>query len=82
MGIAQDPTHDTIVVANNGDSSILIFARTANGNVAPLRRIRGGRTGIDRPIGIAVDPQNGEIGAIIRRWRLTAELRATRRRSA
>ena len=61
MGIAQDPAHDTIVVANNGDSSILIFARNANGNVAPVRTIRGSRTGIDRPIGIAVDPQNGEI---------------------
>ncbi len=61
MGIAQEPTHDTIVVANNGDSSILIFARTASGNVAPVRTIRGSRTGIDRPIGIAVDPQNGEI---------------------
>jgi len=61
MGIAQDPTHDAIVVANNGDSSILIFARTAHGNVAPVRTIRGSRTGIDRPIGIAVDPQNGEI---------------------
>jgi DNA-binding beta-propeller fold protein YncE len=61
MGIAQDPMHDTIVVANNGDSSILIFARTGNGNVAPVRTIRGSGTGIDRPIGIAVDPQNGEI---------------------
>ncbi len=61
MGIAQDPGHDTVVVANNGDSSILIFARNANGNVAPVRTIRGSRTGIDRPIGIAVDPQNGEI---------------------
>jgi len=61
MGIAQDPTHDAIVVANNGDSSILIFARNAKGNVAPVRTIRGSRTSIDRPIGIAVDPQNGEI---------------------
>ena len=61
MGIAQDPAHDTVVVANNGDSSILVFARTAHGNVAPVRAIRGKRTGIDRPIGIAVDPRNGEI---------------------
>jgi DNA-binding beta-propeller fold protein YncE len=61
MGVAQDPAHDTIVVANNGDSSILIFARNASGNVAPIRTIRGRRTGIDRPIGIAVDAQNGEI---------------------
>jgi DNA-binding beta-propeller fold protein YncE len=61
MGVAQDPKHDTIVVANNGDSSILIFDRNARGDVAPVRTIRGSRTGIDRPIGVAVDPQNGEI---------------------
>ena len=61
MGVAQDARHDTIVVANNGDSSILIFDRNAKGNVAPVRTIRGSKTGIDRPIGIAVDPQNGEI---------------------
>ena len=53
--------HDTIVVANNGDSSILIFGRKARGDVAPVRTIRGSKTGIDRPIGIAVDPKNGEI---------------------
>jgi DNA-binding beta-propeller fold protein YncE len=61
MGIAYDPQHDTIVVANNGDSSILIFGRTSNGDVAPLRAIRGDRTGISHPMGVAVDPQAGEI---------------------
>jgi len=61
MGIAEDPAHDTIVVANNGDSSILIFSRNARGDAAPVRTIRGSKTGIDRPIGIAVDAQNGEI---------------------
>ena len=38
MGMAYDPVHDTIVVANNGDSSIRIFDRNANGNVAPAKR--------------------------------------------
>ena len=61
MGVAQDAKHDTIVVANNGDSTILIFDRNAKGNVAPVRTIRGSKTGIDRPIGVAVDAQNGEI---------------------
>jgi DNA-binding beta-propeller fold protein YncE len=61
MGVADDPQHDTIVVANNGDSSILIFGRNANGDVVPLRVIRGERTGISHPMGVAVDSQSGEI---------------------
>lgn len=61
MGIAEDSVHDTIVVANNGDSSIRIFDRNARGDTAPLRTIRGDRTGINRPMGLAVDAKNGEI---------------------
>lgn len=61
MGIAEDPAHNTIVVANNGDNSILVFDRQRGGNVAPVRIIRGERTGINRPMGLAVDPKNGEI---------------------
>lgn len=61
MGVAYDPQHDTIVVANNGDSSVLIFGRNNNGDVAPIRVFRGDRTGINHPMGVAVDPQRGEI---------------------
>jgi DNA-binding beta-propeller fold protein YncE len=61
MGVAYDPRHDTIVVANNGDSSILIFGRSSNGDVAPLRAIRGDKTGINHPMGVAVDAEKGEI---------------------
>ncbi len=61
MGVAYDSTHDTIAVANNGDSSILIFDRNSSGDVSPTRIIRGNRTGITRPMGIAVDSQHGEI---------------------
>jgi DNA-binding beta-propeller fold protein YncE len=61
MGIAEDPVHDTIVVANNGDNSILIFDRKRGGNVAPVRAIHGDQTGINRPMGISFDAKNGEI---------------------
>jgi DNA-binding beta-propeller fold protein YncE len=61
MGVAYDPQHDTILVANNGDSSVLIFGRNSSGDLAPLRVIRGARTGISHPMGVAVDPQRGEI---------------------
>lgn len=61
MGIAQDLTHNAIVVANNGDNSILIFDRNGNGDVPPAKVIRGERTGINRPMGVAIDQKNGEI---------------------
>src|SRR5258705_131788 len=61
MGVSEDPVHDTIVVANNGDNSILIFDRKRGGNVAPVRTIHGDQTGINRPMGLAVDAKNGEI---------------------
>ena len=50
-----------IAVANNGDNSILIYRRNATGDVAPVRAIRGARTGINRPMGLAIDTKNDEI---------------------
>jgi DNA-binding beta-propeller fold protein YncE len=64
MGLADDPAHNEIAVANNGgngDGSVLVFSRTANGNVAPLRVIAGAKTGINRPMGVAIDPVNQEL---------------------
>ncbi len=61
MGVAVDPVHDEIAVANNGDSSVLIFPRRAGGDEAPLRVIRGPRTGIDAPMGVALDTKNDEL---------------------
>jgi DNA-binding beta-propeller fold protein YncE len=61
MGVAEDPIHNTIFVANNGDNSILIFDRNASGNVAPVRVIRGDSTHIRFPMGLAVDTKNNEI---------------------
>src|SRR5207245_10459725 len=54
-------TRNEIAVANNGDSSIRIFRRTDAGDVAPVRTIKGPRTGIVGPMGVAFDPNNDEI---------------------
>lgn len=49
-----------IVVANAGasvggsDDAVLVFARAANGNVAPRRKISGSVTALDDPAGVAV----------------------------
>src|SRR5207244_8700977 len=61
MGIHADLANNEIVVANNGDSSILIFRRTDNGNAKPVRVIRGPRTKLDHPIGVYVDRKNDEL---------------------
>jgi hypothetical protein len=61
MNLVTDEMHDEIAVANNGDSSVLIFKRTSNGDVAPARVISGDRTGVNHPMGIALDAKNDEI---------------------
>jgi hypothetical protein len=54
MGLALDAAHDEIAVASNGNDAILFFRRTAEGNVQPTRVIRGSRTGIRSPMGVAI----------------------------
>jgi len=49
-----DEANNELFVANNGDNSILVFARTATGNVQPKRVIRGAVTGIKGPMGVAI----------------------------
>ena len=65
-GLAVDTDNNEILVANIGSgavdsSSITVYSRTASGNVAPLRTISGGATGLAQPIGLAVDTLNNEI---------------------
>ena len=62
-GMALDTVNDEIVLSNVNavPSQILVFARTASGNVAPLRTIAGAATGLFRPIGCVVDAVHNEI---------------------
>lgn len=41
--------------------AILVFSRTANGNVAPLRRIYGDKTTLGHPFTLAFDTKNNEV---------------------
>jgi DNA-binding beta-propeller fold protein YncE len=41
--------------------SITVYARTARGNAAPLRKIQGPKTGLNWPTGLAFDPQAREL---------------------
>jgi hypothetical protein len=50
-----------VFVTNFLGHSVTVYSRTANGNVAPLRIIRGPATGLLNPAGLAVDTVNNEI---------------------
>jgi DNA-binding beta-propeller fold protein YncE len=71
--LAVDTVNDEVLVTNvlraNGlpgqpatpRGSITVYGRTASGNVAPLRTIRGAGTGLTAPFGIAIDTANDEV---------------------
>ena len=57
QGIAVDPLHGEIFVTNywgGTSTSMLVFDRAANGNVAPLRTAAGPATGLFRPTDVKV----------------------------
>lgn len=64
-GMAFDPGHDELLLTNILDGatggSLLAYARTASGDAAPLREIRGQHTGLGGPRGIALDPMHDEV---------------------
>jgi len=61
MGIAVDGARGEVFVANNGDSSVLVFRHGADGDAAPARILRGPRTQIDRPMAVAIDAERDEL---------------------
>lgn len=58
-GLAVDLGRQTLFVANHGNNSVLVFKNVEdlNGEVSPDAEIGGAATGIDEPIGVAIDPE-------------------------
>jgi len=52
---------DELFVTNGGGDTVTVYTRTANGNIAPLRTISGGATGLSTPRGMALDTVNNEL---------------------
>jgi DNA-binding beta-propeller fold protein YncE len=70
VGIAVDPVRNLLVVSTysrlaGGVTGLLIFDRTAQGDVPPLRTIAGPKTGVTRLRQIALDPATGRIFAAV-----------------
>lgn len=61
--LVVDVLHDEVLVSVDGAAgpAILTFARTATGDVAPKRRIRGAKTLLDSPNGLALDVVTDEL---------------------
>jgi 6-phosphogluconolactonase (cycloisomerase 2 family) len=59
--IYVDQEHGEVFVANDGESSVLVFRVTDNGNVAPTRVLKGAKTQIKNPTGIFVDTVHDEL---------------------
>jgi hypothetical protein len=55
-----DTVNNELFVSNH-TPSITVYARSANGNVAPIRTIAGVATGLTTPGGMALDTVNDEL---------------------
>ena len=57
----MDSDRGEIYVSNAAGDSINVFSATANGDVAPIRQIKGPKTLLRNPNGVSVDTVNGEV---------------------
>ena len=63
-GLVVDSVNQELYVANDlrgGNSAILVFPLSADGNVAPIRVLRGLLTTVEGPIGMAIDLVHDEL---------------------
>jgi 6-phosphogluconolactonase (cycloisomerase 2 family) len=58
-----NPENGDMYVANDIGQSVLVFSNvsTANGNIAPVRTIKGSKTKLSYPTGVALDLTNREV---------------------
>ena len=60
-GLAYDPETNELFVANDTGNSVLVFDASADGNVAPLRVLKGPKSLISNPTGVFFDLKNNEL---------------------
>jgi DNA-binding beta-propeller fold protein YncE len=60
-GLSINPVRKEIAVSVEGPRQIVVYAQNASGSDAPLRMIRGPKTGLGDPHGVFFDGKNDEI---------------------
>ena len=67
QALVLDLVHNELIVANSffdntaSLGALLVFSRTATGNVAPIRQVTGTNTGLCNPIGMTLDRVHDEL---------------------
>jgi hypothetical protein len=56
--VAVDLANNELLAVNFNGLSVTAYTRTATSNIAPLRTISGGSTGLNGPVAIAVTPRS------------------------
>jgi hypothetical protein len=56
--IAADESRDELYMTVEYPPEIVVYRKLASGEEQPLRRIKGDRTGLETPHGIAIDQKN------------------------
>jgi len=61
--MTYNPDTEELFIANDADQSIVVFGglKTANGNVAPARMLKGNKTKLNYPTGVFVDNKHQEL---------------------
>jgi len=59
--MALDPERGELYVSDDLGHSILVFRENDNGNVSPARTLKGPKTGLKNPTGVAIDVKNKEL---------------------
>ena len=60
-GIAVDEDRNEIYIANDGGNSVLVFDASAQGDVAPIRIVKGPASLVSNPTGVFLDKKNSEL---------------------
>src|SRR5262249_10543842 len=50
-----------LFVADSANNAVTVYARTAAGNVGPIRFLNGAATGLSGPVALGVDTVNNEL---------------------
>jgi DNA-binding beta-propeller fold protein YncE len=61
MHLTVDSEHGEVFVANAGGSSVTVYRLSDNGDVAPVRTLKGSKTGLKNPVGVYVDNKSDEL---------------------